>query len=273
MTDDGISISYETAGEGPPNLLCLHGWAGSGRYFDATMAQLDLARVRAVTFDLRGHGRSDPAEEGHTLERIAADALAVADAAGLDEFVVLGFSMGARFAQYLALVAPERVRGLILLAGCPAGEIPLPAELTQDWLGREGDAAGMAELATAYASNPIEPELLERFGREAAMARRAALEGTLDAATATSFAERVPSIAAPALVIGGAHDPMFTPELLRDAVVAPLPGARLAVVDAGHEIALELPRQLASLIEAFLAGLTPSARRDRRFERAEAVRA
>ena len=66
---------------------------------------------------------------------------------------------------------------------------------------------------------------------------------------------------------------MFTPELLRDAVVAPLPSARLALVDAGHEIPIELPGELASLVEAFLAGLNPSTRRDRRFERAEAVRA
>jgi pimeloyl-ACP methyl ester carboxylesterase len=50
---------------------------------------------------------------------------------------------------------------------------------------------------------------------------------------------------------------MFTPDLLRDAVAAPLPGARLALLDAGHEIALELPQQLAALIEAFLAGLQP----------------
>ena len=56
MTDDGTSISYKSAGEGPPNLLCMHGWAGSGRYFDATIEQLDLTRARAVTFDLRGHG-------------------------------------------------------------------------------------------------------------------------------------------------------------------------------------------------------------------------
>ena len=206
MTDDGISISYESAGEGPPNLLCLHGWAGSGRYFDATIQQLDLARVRAVTFDLRGHGRSDPADEGYTLDRIAADALAVADAAGLDEFVVLGYSMGAKFGQYLALVAPERVRGLFLLAGCPVGEIPLPAELTEDWLGREGDAARMAEIAEMYSSNAIEPQLLERFGQDAAMVGRAALEGSLDAAIATSFADRVGEIAAPALVVGGIHD-------------------------------------------------------------------
>jgi pimeloyl-ACP methyl ester carboxylesterase len=255
MTDDGTSIAYESAGEGPPNLLCMHGWAGSGRYFDATIEQLDLARVRAVTFDLRGHGRSDPAAGGFTLDRIAADALAVADAAGLDEFVVVGFSMSAKFAQYLALVAPERVGGLILVAGCPASEIPLPAELTDDWLGREGDAARMAEIASAYASNPIAPELLERFGEDAATIGRAALAGSLDAACATSFIDRVGAIAAPAIVIGGRHDAMFTPELLREAVAGPLPGARLALLDAGHEVGIELPGQLAALVEAFLGGL------------------
>lgn len=251
-TDDGISISYEVAGEGPPNLLCMHGWGGSGRYFDATIQQLD--RARAVTFDLRGHGHSDPAETGFTLDRIAADALAVADAAGIDEFVMLGYSMGAKFGQYLALVAPERVQGLILLAGCPAGEIPLPAELTDDWFGREGDAARMIEIAETYSTNPIAPELLERFGEDAAKVRRPALVGSLDAACATSFADRLGEIAAPALVVGGLHDSLFTPDLMRDAVAEPLPRARLVLLDAGHEIALELPRQLASLIEAFLAG-------------------
>ena len=48
---------------------------------------------------------------------------------------------------------------------------------------------------------------------------------------------------------------MFRPELLRAAVVAPLPGARLALLDSGHEVPIELPGQLAALIEAFLAGL------------------
>jgi pimeloyl-ACP methyl ester carboxylesterase len=54
---------------------------------------------------------------------------------------------------------------------------------------------------------------------------------------------------------------MFTPELLREAVAAPLHGARLTLLDAGHEIAIEVPDQLAALIEAFLAGLQASVSR------------
>ena len=102
-TDDGVAISYATQGDGPPHVLFMHGWAGSGRYFDATLEHLDLTRLGAVTYDLRGHRESGPSTDGYTLERIAADALAVADAAGLGEFVVLGFSMSAKFCQYLSV--------------------------------------------------------------------------------------------------------------------------------------------------------------------------
>ena len=254
-TDDGVAISYTTAGHGPPHLLFMHGWAGSGRYFDATIEQLDLTRLGAVTYDLRGHRESDPASDGYTLERIAADALAVADAAGLSEFVVVGFSMSAKFVQYVSVVAPHRIVGQILIAGGPAGEIALPRETTDDWLSREGDPVRMAQVPGPYMTRPVQPELIERFGRDAATVGRAALEGTLSAVMTTSFTDRLASITTPSLVVGGSGDPMFAPDTLRAGVVAPLARARLALVDCGHEIPLEAPRELAAVIEAFLAGL------------------
>jgi len=254
-TDDGVAISYATAGEGPATLLCMHGWAGSGRYFDAMSRQVDLSQLRVVTYDLRGHRDSAPATDDHTLKRIADDALAVADAAGARQFVVLGFSMSAKFCQYLALAAPDRVLGQILVAGCPAGELPLPQELVDDWLGREGDPTRMTQLSEAYMTRQVGPELLERFGRDAATVSLAALKGTLSTVIATSFTDRLASLTTPSLVVGGSGDPMFGPELLRTAVVAPLAGASLELVDCGHEIPIEAPRELATLIEGFLTRL------------------
>jgi non-heme chloroperoxidase len=255
MTDDGVALSFASAGEGPPDLLFMHGWAGSGRYFDATVEQLDLDRARAVTYDFRGHRESTAAEGGYTLERLAADALAVADAAGLREFVIVGFSMSAKFCQYVTLAAPDRVAGQILIAGCPAGQVPLPPETVGDWLAREGDPGRLAEVAEPFMTRPVAPELMERFGRDAALAGRAALAGTLDAVIATSFADRLGAIEAPSLVVGGSGDPMFAPEALRAGVVAPLAGARLALINCGHEVPIEAPAELAAVIEGFLAGL------------------
>jgi pimeloyl-ACP methyl ester carboxylesterase len=147
---------------------------------------------------------------------------------------------------------------------CPAprtGEIPLPAEMVDDWLSREGDPVRLAQVAEPFMTRPVEPELIARFGRDAATIGRAALEGTLDVAMTASFTDRLASITAPSLVIGGSGDPMFGPDVLREGVVAPLAGARLALIACGHEIPLEAPAELAALIEAFLAGrsLSPAA--------------
>ena len=121
----------------------MHGWGGSGAYFDELLNYLDLTGLRAITFDLRGHGDSDKPEAGYTLERFARDAFAVADAAGAERVIVVGFSMSGKFGQYLACLRPDRVGGQVLVAGCPVGEIPSP---------RRPSAIGSAESATASGS-------------------------------------------------------------------------------------------------------------------------
>jgi pimeloyl-ACP methyl ester carboxylesterase len=52
----------------------MHGWAGAGAYFDETLKYLDLTGLRAITFDLRGHGDSDKPDTGYSDERFARDA-------------------------------------------------------------------------------------------------------------------------------------------------------------------------------------------------------
>jgi pimeloyl-ACP methyl ester carboxylesterase len=253
-TAEGVELAYRTTGTGA-DVVFLHGWAGSGAYFDETIAALDQTRTRATTFDLRGHGRSPEGGAAWSLDEIGADAVAVMDAAGIDTAVLVGFSMSGKFAQYVSCVAPERVRGQILVAGVPAGEIPLPAELLDDWYARAGNETRMVDLMRELVPGPMDDDALARFGREAALVSRQALEGSMNACIATSFADRVAGMTTPTLVVGGAHDPMFPPDALRAGMVDAIPGARLAVLDCSHEIPLEKPVELAAVIEAFLAGI------------------
>jgi len=247
-THDGVNIAYRTNGEGPPHVLFMHGWAGSGSYFDATLKLLDLSLARAVTFDFRGHGDSEPGG-AYGLDELLADTTAVADAAQAAEFVLVGYSMSGKFAQYVSARLPQRVLGQILVAGCPVGVLPMPPELLADWYARAGDAERLTALAAEYITQPVPPEELERFGREAARVSLAALRGTMESVTSTSFT----AAAVPTLVLGGLHDPMFTSDFMRDGVAAAIPGARLELLDCGHEIPIERPRELATLIEGFVA--------------------
>src|SRR5712691_5359812 len=81
-TDDGVTIAYRVRGNGPRVVLFMHGWAGSGAYFEQTLKHLDLTGLRLITIDMRGHGASDKPETSWTLDRVANDVIAVADHAG-----------------------------------------------------------------------------------------------------------------------------------------------------------------------------------------------
>ena len=252
--EDGTAIAYRTRGTDPADVLFMHGWAGSGAYFDEMLKYLDLSGLRVTTVDLRGHGASDKPEGSYSLDRLAQDMLAVADAIGARPFVVVGYSMSAKFAQYLTCVAPERVRGQVLVAGCPTGEIPFPAETHADWISRAGSREGLLELERWFITRPVEADVLEQWADDAVKVPRAVLDESLSTCLGTSFVDRLSKTPPPTLVVGGLHDPIFTPDTLREAVVAPIPGARLALVDCNHDIPVERPRETAGLLEAFLAG-------------------
>lgn len=254
QTADGVEIAYRTAGDGPPHVLFMHGWAGSGAYFDETLKYLDLSRLGAITFDFRGHGDSGPGRE-YGLDELAADVIAVADAALADTFVLVGYSMSGKFAQYVSGRHPDRVLGQVLVAGCPVGELPLPEEIVADWYSRAGDIERMTAIAVPYMTQPVAQDVLDRFGRDAAKVPLAALRGTMEAVTTTSFDPAT----VPTLVLAGSNDPMFTVEALRDGVAAAIEGARFDALDCGHEIPIEQPRELAAFVETFVAELAQSA--------------
>ena len=73
--------------------------------------------------------------------------------------------------------------------------------------------------------------------------------------THPGFTDRLNAIRARTLVVAGAHDPLLPPDYLREEIVRKIPAARLAVLDCGHEIPVELPRETGALIEAFVSGL------------------
>lgn len=113
-----VEIAYLDEGEGEPVVL-LHGFAANKEFNweqSRWIATLTGAGRRAIAPDLRGHGASsklyDPAQYHTTL--MAEDVRALLDHLGIGRADVMGYSMGARTAAFLALAEPDRVRSLIL---------------------------------------------------------------------------------------------------------------------------------------------------------------
>lgn len=117
FTTSGLSLAYEIAGEGQPILL-IHGFASSGmvNWVDTGWVEtLVEAGYQAITLDNRGHGQSDKPHDPELYypAQMAQDALALLDHLGIERAAVIGYSMGARIAAFLAYDHPERVAAAI----------------------------------------------------------------------------------------------------------------------------------------------------------------
>lgn len=104
------------AGQGPP-LLLIHGLAGDHHAWDPQIAAWSQ-RFRVVAPDSRGAGRSTQRDEPISTAAMARDFLGLLDALEIDAAHVVGRSMGGSIAQHMALMAPQRVVSLAMLASC-----------------------------------------------------------------------------------------------------------------------------------------------------------
>jgi pimeloyl-ACP methyl ester carboxylesterase len=123
---DGVEIAYTAEGEGEPVLL-IHGFASNARanWIDTRwMAFLTSNGFRVIAIDNRGHGESQKLynPEAYTGPAMADDARRLLDHLGIAKADIIGYSMGARLAAFLALADPSRVRSAVF-AGLGANMI------------------------------------------------------------------------------------------------------------------------------------------------------
>ncbi len=169
---DGVTLSGEAAGSGPPIVL-LHGLTATRRYVVMGSRTLERSGHRVLSYDARGHGRSTPAPDrgDYGYEHLAADLEEVLDALGIARAAVAGASMGAHTALHLALRRPERVAALGLITPSFDPARPrTPAEF-EDWDAlaqglRQGGVEGFLEAYDLGAVPEAWRETVEKVLRQ-----------------------------------------------------------------------------------------------------------
>ena len=112
----GVRLAGTEHGDGVPVVL-LHGLTATRRYVVMGSRTLERSEHRVVAYDARGHGTSTgaPDPDAYDYDDLVADLQAVLDDRGIDRALLAGASMGAHTAVRLALDAPERVAGLVVI--------------------------------------------------------------------------------------------------------------------------------------------------------------
>lgn len=272
----GARIAYEVAGSGPAVLMIQGiGVAGSG-WRPQVEGLRD--RFRVISFDNRGIGASALGGGAVDIPAMAADALAVADAAGAQQFHLVGHSMGGVIAQEVALSAGARVASLSLLCtfahGRQAASLTpamfLTALRTRLGTRQMRRAAFLSLILSADAFTKMSAheraqrarELEPLFGHDLAVQPPV----TMKQLRATARHDAFPRLGAlgtiPTLVVIGGHDRIARPAYGRELAQA-IPGARLVeIAEGAHGLPIQLAAQVNQLLaEHFAASAAPGATR------------
>jgi pimeloyl-ACP methyl ester carboxylesterase len=138
-----LNVGYVESGPaGGPAVLLLHGWPYDIHSYEEVTSLLAAAGYRVVVPHLRGYGttrfRSDETFRNGEQAALAEDAIALMDALEIDRAVVAGFDWGARTADIVAALWPERCTGLVAVSGYligsqAAGKVALPPAAAHLW--------------------------------------------------------------------------------------------------------------------------------------------
>jgi 3-oxoadipate enol-lactonase len=257
-------LYWESTGAGAPVLLVM-GLGMNATGWWRTVPVL-AERFRVLAFDNRGVGRSARPPGPYSMERLAADAVAVLDAAGEESAHVYGISLGGMIAQEMALRHPARVRSLVLgatTAGGPGHVAPAPGTLQffERRASMPPEEAVWASVPYNYGAATRERHA-QRIGEDIVERLRFPFEpepyrAQLAAALAHDVDGRLGDLRVPTLVVHGDEDRMI-PAANGERLAAAIPGARLSRwPGAGHLYFTDEPRADLDVLEFLSAPSSP----------------
>jgi 3-oxoadipate enol-lactonase len=257
-TVNGITLTYSDTGGDGPAVVFSHGYLMDSSMFDPQVAAL-APEYRVITWDERGHGGT-PATGPFSYWDSAADAIGLLDHLGIDQAVLGGMSQGGFLSMRAAMLAPERVRALILIdtqAGLedPA-VVPAYEEMERIWLeqGPEPVRDIVASIILGPPDGPV--DYAPWFANWDKVDRETMVFAFRCLIDRDDITDRLGEISCPALILHGTADaaiPMAKAETLQAGLAGT---TTLVQVEGGtHSANLSNPDQANVAILEFLRSL------------------
>jgi len=263
VTVGKAELYYEMEGKGTPFVM-IHAAVADSRQWNnefATFAQ----RFRAIRYDMRGFGKSEPVEGGYSA---LGDLIALLDGLEIHQpAIFMGCSMGGGLALDLALEAPQRVKALIMVDSGPGGlelDASEPEDIAEaDKSYQMGDYDRVIEMDARgwfegkRHTEQVNPEMRKLFCEMDRLALSHEIKGLgkrLPNLSSPAY-ERLAEVSLPVLVIVGAQDTDYqlaAAEYMMDHIK----GAQEAVIeDAAHLPNMDHPQEFEAIVSRFLDGV------------------
>lgn len=249
-----IEMYYEETGQGAP-LLLIHGLGSSMRDWEMQVPYFSR-NFRVITLDVRGHGQTNKPAGPYSIPLFAEDTAEFMKILQIESAHVVGISMGGMIAFQLALIVPERIRSLVI---ANTGSELIVRTLRDFLMVSQRKLIvrllGMRKMGEVL-SKRLFPEprfeelrriFVERWAENDPRAYRDSMQGLLG----WSVTDRLSSIHCPTLILSADQD--YTPVAIKEAIVAKMPNAKLAVIpNSRHAVPVERPEEFNQIVGEFL---------------------
>ena len=255
-----VRLQYFEAGDGPETIVLVHGYASSAVLWRYTVEHLGREqlngspRFRIIALNNCGAGDSGRAdsEDGYTVQSFAVDLHNAVSALGLDDFLLVGHSMGGATVTQFALAHQDMLRGLVLLNSAPLNgrilgddwEDTLRASFAEGGL-TQGDMGFQAPHVTQEFTEEVKSIILRNPIERAIGGRRSM--GSL------RLRERLGEIRVPTMVVGSDLDvTVGVDNIVAEYLALPEQNRHLHIFHGiGHSPNVEVPARLAGLVTRF----------------------
>jgi non-heme chloroperoxidase len=265
-TAEHVSLFY-TDYPGDQPVVFAHAWGLNGDMWNYQLPELMAAGHRCITYDRRGHGRSDRPPTSYDIDTLADDLAAVIERLDLSDITLIGHSMGtAEVVRYISRHGAGRIARLVLSgtvtpmllqsADNPDG-IPEDAAAQSravmlrdvgDWM----DMSGKAEYF--YGEHRVSQQLLDWTLNTIAAVPVPILTQTSDAFLRADFRRELTELTVPTLVIHGTADTSMPIDLTARKTASLISDCRFITIDgAGHGLYLSESRRYNAALLEFIA--------------------
>lgn len=246
----GLSLFYERAGSGDPELLFVPGWCCDHTAF---RPQFDhFARAHRVTsVDLRGIGQSDVPDDGYSIPSLTDDIAAFCASVGIERPVVVGHSLGGMIAVDLAGRYPSLASALVLVDPGPIDPLPATAEFYREFAAKlEGPDGEEARREYVHDMDARDEELARWIVDHMCTPPQPVAAAVIRGVSEWNGRDLLTRCDIPVLLIRS----WFAPETDALRLLEIKPDLKVGItVGAGHFHHFEVPEQVNAMIERFLA--------------------
>lgn len=248
-----MTINTSTKNKDP--LVFVHGYlGGSSQWLEQVEALSEFFEV--ITPDLPGYGLNNTLQAPESIGGFAAYILEQLDKLGIDDFHLVGHSMGGMVAQEIVVRAPQRVKKLVLYGTGPVGIMPGRFESIDESKQRlinEGVEINARRISAKWFAQGTDSCTYQACADIAAQASSQAALAGLTAMEDWSGTASLAGIASPTLVLWGDRDQSYQ-WALPEKLWREIPDASLSVVPGcSHAVHLEKPQLFNAILLDFLA--------------------